>query len=171
MGFAWLAIALAIVLGLWGLWTFNRLVRARNRQAEAWSGVDVQLKKRADLVPRLARCVTAYQQHESSVFSSTAAARTPTEVAAGLRQLLAIAESYPELRAAENFRQLMSQLVQVEDDLQFARRYYNGAVRDFRNLCESFPSLLIARLCGFQPGEFFEVEDVLQRQAPRVADA
>jgi len=153
----------------WGIWTFNSLVKARNRQAEAWSGVDVQLRKRADLIPQLVKCVSAYSKHESATLAATTAARSPSEVAADLRRLLAVAEAYPKLKAAENFRQLMDELVKVEDDLQYARRYYNGSVRDFRNLCEFFPSILVARLFGFRAGEFFEVEDVLERQVPRVA--
>ncbi|GAB4164446.1 MAG: LemA family protein [Terrimicrobiaceae bacterium] len=156
----------AVFLVGWGIWTFNRLVRARNRQSEAWSGVDVQLRKRAELVPRLVECVAAYRSHEAEVFSAAAAARTPDGVAAGLRGLLAVVEDYPELKAAENFRQLMDQLVLVEDDLQYARRYFNGAVRDLRNLCESFPSNLVAWAFGFRGGEFFEVDDVLARKAP-----
>ncbi len=154
--FAWVALA------------YNRLIRARNQQAEAWSGVDVQLKKRADLVPRLVECVSAYRIHESSTFRDTATARTPADVARELRGLLAVAEGYPDLKAAENFRQLMSQLVLIEDDLQYARRYYNGSVRDFRNLSESFPSNVIAGIFGFQPADFFEIETVLERVTPEV---
>lgn len=158
------------VLGFfaWATLAYNRLVRARNQQAEAWSGVDVQLKKRADLVPPLVECVSAYQKHEARVFGDAAAARNPQDVTREIRGLLAVAEDYPELKAAENFRKLMGQLVAVEDDLQYARRYYNGSVRDYRNLAESFPSNLIAGVFGFQAGAFFEVESALERSAPEV---
>jgi LemA protein len=152
----------------WAAWAYNRLVRARNQQAEAWSGVDVQLKKRSDLVPPLVECVSAYQKHEAQVLRDTTTARSPSEVAREIRGLLAVAEAYPDLKAAENFRKLTGQLVAIEDDLQFARRYYNGSVRDYRNLAESFPSNLIAGIFGFQAGEFFEVESATERAAPEV---
>lgn len=158
-------VALAI---LWIIWTFNRLVRARNQQAEAWSGVDVQLKKRSDLVPRLVECVRAFRDHEASSLRGVVGRRSPNDVTNGLRRLIAIAESYPEIQAAENFQKLMRDLVIIEDDLQFARRYFNGSVRDFRNLAESFPSVLVARPFGFRPAEFFEVESVIERSRPEV---
>ncbi len=164
-----LAAAAAAVIVVWTAWTFNRLVAARNQQSEGWSGIDVQLKKRADLVPLLAESVRAYAAHESRTLADTARLRNPEEVAGALRRLIAVAESYPDLKASENFRQLSATLVAIEDDLQYARRFYNGAVRDFRNLCESFPSNLVAGAFGFRPGEFFEVSSVLEREAPRVS--
>lgn len=167
IAFAILIVTLAAV-GLWLLMTFNRLVRIRNEQAEAWSGVDVQLKKRSDLVPQLVECVRGYMTHEASTLSSITHGRNQADLVSNLRKLLALAESYPELKAAENFRQLTAQLVAIEDDLQFARRYYNGTVRDFRNLAESFPSNLVAAAFQFQPREFFEVESVIERGNPRV---
>jgi len=167
-----IAFAILIVIlaasGFWLLLTFNRLVRVRNEQAEAWSGVDVQLKKRSDLVPPLVECVRGYTTHEASTFSSVTLARNQTDLVQTMRSLIALAESYPELKAAENFRQLTAQLVAIEDDLQFARRYYNGTVRDFRNLAESFPSNLVASAFQFQPREFFEVESVIERANPKV---
>ncbi len=167
-----IAFAILIVIlaasGFWLLLTFNRLVRVRNEQAEAWSGVDVQLKKRSDLVPPLVECVRGYTTHEASTFNSVTLARNQTDLVQTMRSLIALAESYPELKAAENFRQLTAQLVAIEDDLQFARRYYNGTVRDFRNLAESFPSNLVASAFQFQPREFFEVESVIERANPKV---
>lgn len=163
-------LVLVPVLGFfaWATWLYNRLVHARNQQAEAWSGVDVQLKKRADLVPPLVECVAAYRTHEASVLGETTRARSQADLVRQMRGLVAIAESYPELKAAENFRSLMLRLVAIEDDLQYARRYYNGSVRDYRNLAESFPGNLIAGVFGFQPGEFFEVESVVERENPEV---
>ena len=152
----------------WATWAYNRMVGARNQQAEAWSGVDVQLKKRSDLVPPLVECVSAYQKHEAQTFRDTSTARSPSDVAREIRGLLAVAEAYPELKAAENFRKLMGQLVTIEDDLQYARRYYNGSVRDYRNLAESFPTNLIAGIFGFQAGAFFEVEAAFERSSPEV---
>jgi LemA protein len=157
-----------LVFFAWAAWAYNRLVAARNQQAEAWSGVDVQLKKRSDLVPPLVECVSAYQKHEAHVFRDATTARQPSDVTSEIRSLLAVAEAYPELKAAENFRKLMSQLVTIEDDLQYARRYYNGSVRDYRNLAESFPTNVIAGIFGFQAGAFFEVESALERSTPEV---
>lgn len=156
-----------LVLG-WAAVCFNRFVRVRNEQAEGWSGVEVQLKKRADLIPSLVECVSAYRVHESGTFRETAGMRGQADVVRKIRGLLAVAESYPDLKAGENFRKLMEQIVTIEDDLQYARRYFNGSVRDFRNLAESFPSNLIAGLFGFRAGEFFEVESALERANPEV---
>lgn len=148
---------------------YNRGIRLKNQQAEAWSGVDVQLKKRHDLIPSLVECVRGYKSHEAEVLERTTASRsTPSEVVDGIRKIFAVAEAYPDLKASENFRQLAGQLVLIEDDLQYARRYYNGSVRDYRNFVESFPAVLLAGVFGFKPGEFFEVENVLERSAPEV---
>ncbi len=157
-----------VALAVWVLAAFNRGIKLKNQQAEAWSGVDVQLKKRHDLVPPLAESVRAYSAHESGAFHDVALMRSEGETVKTMRKLIALAESYPDLKASEAFRQLMSQLVTIEDDLQYARRYFNGSVRDFRNFAESFPTLLIAKLFHFQPGDFFEVESVLERSAPDV---
>lgn len=166
---------------LWAAATFNRLVKARNQQREAWSGVDVQLRKRHDLVPALVEVVRGYRNHEQTVLESVTIARSraaadpnrtdgaENDLSHGLQKLFALAEAYPELKADTNFRQLSSQLVAIEDDLQYARRYYNGSVRDFRNLAESFPSNLVAAAFGFQPGDFFEVESSTECSAPRAA--
>lgn len=158
----------SVALAVWILAAYNRGIKLRNQQAEAWSGVDVQLKKRHDLIPPLAESVRAYSAHESGTFHNVAKMRSEGETVKAMRQLIALAESYPDLKASEVFRQLMSQLVTIEDDLQYARRYFNGSVRDFRNFAESFPTLLIAKLFRFQPGDFFEVENVLERSAPDV---
>lgn len=157
------------VLG-WILWAYNRGVILRNQQREAWSAVEVQLKKRHDLVPALVECVKGYRDHEVEVFRRVAEERTATDagVVEGLRGLLAVAEAYPELKASENFRGLTRQLVTIEDDLQYARRYFNGSVRDFRNFAESFPTNLIAAGFRFVPGDFFEVENVIERNVPEV---
>ncbi|MCP5477474.1 MAG: LemA family protein [Rhodanobacteraceae bacterium] len=151
---------------------FNRLVRDRNQVAAAWSDVDVQLQRRHDLVPRLVEVVKAYAAHESELFSRLAAERSASLHAGGIgergdieqrvdrdaRQLLALAEDYPDLKASENFAQLSSQLVEVEDHLQYARRFYNGSVRQYNTRCEQFPHLLIARAFAFHPAEFFAAE-------------
>jgi len=164
------------------VWTYNRLVGLRNQLREAWSGVDVQLKRRHDLVPNLVECVKGYRTHEREVLEAVARERSLAQSAHGipgtstaenhltqqLRSLFAVAEAYPELKADQNFRQLSDSLVAVENDIQFARRYYNGSVRDLNNLVQTFPSLLIARGFGFGEEEFFEIETTAERNAPTV---
>lgn len=162
---------------------FNRFIRGRNQLREAWSGIDVQLKRRHDLVPHLVNCVKGYRAHESTVMENVALARSRAEQAAGveqtglaetgltrqLRSLLAVAEAYPDLKANLTFQQLSAALIEIEDQLQFSRRYYNGAARDFNILVESFPSLLVARLFRFQAEPFFSLESVSEGQAPGVS--
>lgn len=169
-----------VLAALAGVWIYNRLVRHRNQVAEAWAGIDVQLQLRHELVPNLVKVVQGYALHEaqtldqvvlqrhggSSEVAGTAAQETALSKSLG--RLLALAEDYPELKASANFLQLHAGLVAVEDQLQYARRYYNGAVRDFNNLIESFPSNLIAGPFGFRSAAFFEIELASQRQAPDV---
>jgi LemA protein len=168
-----------LVLGT-GIWIYNRLVRNRNRVNEAWAGIDVQLQKRAELVPNLVQTVKGYASHESSVFEELAHIRTTAEtrvndrarqetaLSRSLGRLFALAEDYPDLKASEGFRQLHNSLVEIEDHLQFARRYYNGAVRDNNNVVESFPSNIVAGLFKFKLAEFFVIELASLRSAPDV---
>jgi len=181
-GVPWLVAGVVVVGGGYVLWTYNRLVGLRNQLREAWSGVDVQLKRRHDLIPNLVECVKGYRTHEQSVFESVARERgqaqsvrdVPDASAAennltqSLRSLFAVAEAYPDLKADQNFRQLSATLVAVENDIQFSRRYYNGSVRDLNNLIQTFPSLLVARGFKFAPAEFFELETTAERNAPEV---
>jgi LemA protein len=176
-------LAAAMLLGAgYGVWIYNRLVALQNQMREAWSGVDVQLKRRHDLVPNLVECVKGYRTHEQSVLAAVARERGAAQSAQGvsgtsaaensltqnLRALFAVAEAYPDLKADKNFRQLSATLVAVENDIQFARRYYNGSVRDLNNLVQTFPSLLVARGFNFSPAEFFEIETATERTAPAV---
>ncbi len=175
-------LGISFLLLVYGAWVFNRLVTLRNRLREAWSDVDVQLKRRHDLVPNLVECVKGYRGHEQSLLESLARSRSAAqtthgvastgsvenELTKGLRSLFVLAEAYPELKADKNFRQLSASLVETEDTLQYARRFYNGTVRDLNNLVQSFPSMIVAGLCRFQPAEFFEVESATERQAPGV---
>jgi len=161
-------------------WIYNRLVRNRNLVDEAWAGIDVQLQKRAELVPNLVQTVKGYVSHESSVFEevtrlrgtgATAVdirAQQETALSRSLGRLFALAEDYPDLKASEGFQQLHTNLVEIEDHLQYARRYYNGAVRNNNNLVESFPSNIIATIFKFTEAEFFEIELSSQRGAPDV---
>jgi LemA protein len=169
---AWIAIVLlAIILVLAVL--FNGLVRRRNRTAEAWSQISVELKRRHDLVPNLVSTVRGYASHESATFEAVSQARSaavsagsaadPGKVAAAentlsttLRSLFAVSEAYPVLRASENFLALQEQLTATEDKLEYARRYYNTSVRDYDTAIQSFPRTLIAGPCGFHKVEFFD---------------
>lgn len=175
-----LLIALLLALA-WGVWTYNRLVRLRNQVDEAWAGIDVQLLRRHELVPNLLATVKGYMQHESGVLERVTRLRGNPEMGKDERasqesglsrsigRLFAVAEDYPDLKASEGFRQLHSSLVEIEEQLQFARRYYNGSVRDNNNLAEGFPSMLVARIFSFREAEFFEIELASQRAAPEIS--
>ncbi len=172
----------ATVLVLWVALTFNAFVRLRNRVREAWSGIDVQLKRRHDLVPNLVKVVQAYARHERETLEeitrvrgeAAGAERLPererneNRLGRSLDRLIALVERYPDLKADGNFRQLQQDLVDVEEHLQYARRYYNGAVRDLNNRVEQFPANLLAPLFGFAAEPFFEVESAAERGAPAV---
>ena len=175
------ALAGGVVLA-WLAWTYNRLVRARNRMREGWSGIEVQLKRRHDLIPRLVEAVKAYSAHEREVFEALVsersaalaaigageASRAEQSLGRGLERIVALAEAYPELKADESFRDLTTRLVETEDALQYARRYYNGSVRDLNNLIETFPANLVARAFRFEAGEFFEVSNAAERISPKI---
>ena len=168
-----------VVVVLASILMFNRLVADRNQMRAAWSDIDVQLMRRHDLTPQLVTAVKAYAGHERDTLETITALRAQTKAAAGLadrarledqlgaqiERLLALQESYPDLKASENFMQLSRDLVAIEDHLQYARRYYNGAVRQLNTRIEHVPDLIVARLAGFQRGEFFEAS-AEQRSAP-----
>ena len=179
----WIILAVVAAALAYAIVTFNRLVRARQMANEAWSGVDVQLKRRSDLVPNLVESVKGYAAHERGVLEQItqlrgAARALPGDDVAGraqaegalsvaLGKLLAVAENYPDLKASTNFLQLQQQLSDLENELQMARRYYNGAVRNLNVLVESFPSNLVAGVAGFAPREYFEAPDG-DRAVPQV---
>ena len=168
---ALLLIGLTIVI--WAVVVFNRLVRLRNQTRSAWADIDVQLKRRHDLVPQLVAAVKGYAGHERSTLERVTALRTQAvalkspsqlgEIESALEQALArvmvLQEAYPDLKANDNFLQLQRDLVEVEDHLQYARRFYNGAVRDYHNGIQRVPDLAIARAFGFGPVEFFQASD------------
>lgn len=179
------AILLAILIvavAAWGVWVFNRLVRDRNQVRSAWSDIDVQLTRRHDLVPQLVEAVKAYAAYERATLEAVTALRTRSERAgalpdkarledelqAGIERLIAVAESYPDLKADANFLELQRQLTEVEDHLQYARRFYNGAVRIYNTRIETFPHMFVARPFGFSPAEFFAVSGEEVRAAPRL---
>lgn len=164
---------LLAALFVWGVILYNLLVRDRNRVLAAWSDIGVQLKRRHDLIPKLIDAVKQYAAYEQATFSAVTAlrvrsershgiaeqGRVETELGAGIRQLLAIAEAYPELKANQNFLALQQDITVVEDHLQYARRYYNGAVRNLNTRIDSFPDLLVARLFGYRHAEYFALDD------------
>lgn len=168
-----LLVLILLALLAWAVFVFNRLVQLRNQVRAGWSDIDVQLTRRHDLVPMLVEAVRAYAGHEKSVFervatlrSAAMSANSPARLAtveAALEhevgRLMLIQEAYPELKASENFLKLQRDLVDVEDHLQYARRFYNGAVRELSDGVQRFPDVLIAKSFGFRPAEFFEAAE------------
>lgn len=171
----WLIVLFAMLalLLVWAVFAFNRLVRLRNQVHTAWADVDVQLIRRHDLVPSLVTAVKAYAGHEQAVLAvvtdlrgQAMAAQAPGKLGElesalqqGIGRLIALKEAYPDLKANQNFAQLQSDLVQVEEQLQYARRFYNGAVRDLNDTAQRIPDLLIAKSFGFANAEFFQAND------------
>ncbi|MDF1737906.1 MAG: LemA family protein [Verrucomicrobiales bacterium] len=177
-------LAVIFGIGLIGIiLIFNRIIKHRNGVSEAWSGIDVQLKRRHNLVPNLVEVVKSYQNHERDTLEKVTAARSlasaatgpenagsaERDVTMGLRNLFAVAEEYPELKSDRNFQQLSAQLVEIEDQIQFARRYYNGSVRDYNTMIQSFPANLLAAQFQFAPEDFFELETSTEKQNPQVS--
>ncbi|MCX7557118.1 LemA family protein [Xanthomonadaceae bacterium JHOS43] len=168
----WILLALAAGLLFWGMFAFNRLVRLRNQMRTAWADIDVQLSRRHDLVPQLVAAVQGYAGHERAALEAVTELRnraigldSPTrlgevesELERALGRLFALREAYPDLKAGGNFAQLQRDLVDVEDQLQYARRFYNGAVRDYNDGIGRVPDLFIARAFGFPGGEFFQAD-------------
>ena len=162
---------------------YNRLVRLRNMVREGWSGIDVQLKRRANLIPNLVETVKGYMGHERELLEKVTALRSQSlqagsqaeqqqaaqAMTGGLARLFAVAENYPELKADGNFQHLQQQLAEIEDHIQMARRYYNGTVRNYNTAIETFPGNLVAGGFAFGPAEFFEIEDPGDRVVPKVA--
>lgn len=175
-----IVVGLLLVVGLFFWATYNGLVKLKIRVDEAWSDITVQLKRRVDLIPNIVNAVKGYAKHEKDVFSQVTEARErmmsangvkDTEqaenmMAGALKSLFAIAENYPQLRANENFLQLQSELVDTEDKIQAARRFYNSGVRDLNTKIQLFPNNLIAGILGFSSREFFEVEDQAKIEKP-----
>jgi len=175
-------VAIVVLLGLITLGIYNGLIRARVRTQEAWSGIDVQLKKRADLVPNLVETVRGYAAHERGTFEAVTSARAMLQTAQGpaaaaaannqltqaLRSLFAVAEAYPQLRASENFMALQVELRDIEEKIAYARQFYNTNVSGFNQRIQVMPNVFIANMMGLKPFEFFEAEEEA-REAPHVS--
>jgi len=170
------------VVALWFIFTYNGLVRLRNQVKNAWSQIDVQLKRRYDLIPNIVETVKGYAAHEKGTLENVIKARqagidaktvgeqaqAENMITGALRQLFALSEAYPNLKANENFLALQEELASTENKIGFARQYYNDTVKDFNIRQEMFPANLVASMLGFQPAEFFEIEEASQREAPKV---
>jgi LemA protein len=180
----WVVIGIVVVIVLLLLWLvamFNKLVRLRNRSENAWAQVDVQLRKRYDLIPNLVETVKGYAAHERETFEAVTNARVAAQQAQGvaaqaqaenvltaaLGRLFAVAEAYPQLRATENFQQLQAQLSDVEQSIAIARQVYNDTVLSYENALETVPTSIIAGWFNFRPREYFQTEDAT-REVPRV---
>jgi LemA protein len=169
----WILVAIVAVVVLWAIAAYNRFVRMVQRAKEAWADIDVQLKRRYDLIPNLVESVKGYAAHEKSVFENVTAARAAAmdansiedrgkaenQLSQTLKSLFAVAEAYPDLKANQNFLELQRQLADTEDKLQAARRFYNGNVRDLNTSIASFPGNVIADLFRFEPREFFALDE------------
>lgn len=180
LGYGLLGIIAAVIAYL--VYAYNALVSNKNLVAEGWSGIDVQLRRRADLIPNLIETVKGYAAHEDKLFRDIAELRAKSiaggtvgeqsavgqAMSAALGKLFAVAEAYPELKADANFRDLQEKLAGVEDEIQMSRRYYNGTVRNFNTMIESFPSNIVANFFKFMKAEFFEIGDEAARQVPKV---
>ena len=183
MSGTWIAVlSVAALIALYAVAIYNRLVKSTTVAEEGWSGIDVQLKRRSNLIPNLIETVKGYAAHERGTLDEVTELRTKAQGAhdraeraeteglltAALGRLLAVAENYPDLKASANFVDLQGQLSEVEDQIQMARRFYNGAVRNLNILVESFPSNLIANAFKFGKADFFEIEDAAHRAVPEV---
>jgi LemA protein len=179
-----IVLVLGAAVAVYLIFLFNRLVKSRQLAEEGWSGIDVQLKRRADLVPNLVETVKGYAGHERTLFDEIARLRSEVgrladsdvatrgqlegALSGALSQLMALAEAYPDLKASNNFRELQTALAAVEDEIQMARRYYNGATRNLNVLVESFPSNIVAGTFAFRHRDYFEIGDA-ERAVPDVA--
>lgn len=173
MNIVWLIVLILVLIAAWFILTYNGLVGLRNRVEEAWSDIEVQLKRRYDLIPNLVNTVKGYATHESSVFENVAAARsvamgakTPAEhaqaenaLSQSLKSLFAVAEAYPQLQAAGNFAQLQTELADTENKIESSRRFYNGSARDYNSKLQSFPTNIIAGSFAFTKKEYFTAPD------------
>ena len=177
-----MAVFIIVSCCVWTVFIYNRLVRDRQRVKTAWSDIDVQLKRRYDLIPKLVAAVEQYASYERSTLETLIELRSRTgqvddvgekgvlesQIGSGLRSLMALVEAYPELKADQSFLQLQSELTEVENHIQYARRFYNGSVRNLNTRIETFPDLIIARMFNYQQQPFFELDDPEEQHSPEL---
>ena len=180
--FGLIVLGVVVILVIWLIAVYNGLIKLKNQVDEGWSDIDVQLKRRHDLIPNLVQTVKGYAKHEKSLFENVTKARTaamaakaPAEMAkaedslmGALKSLFAVAENYPDLKANQNFLKLQDELSDTENKIQASRRFYNGVVRDFNIKIQVFPNTLVAGMLGFKKRDFFEVEDAKERENVKV---
>jgi LemA protein len=182
---AWVIIGIVVVLILWFVFIFNGLVRLRNQVKNAWAQIDVQLKRRHDLIPNLVETVKGYKDFERATLEAVTKARNVAQQAIGqgvgaqakaegelsgaLTRLLAVVERYPDLKANQNFLALQEQLTSTENKISFSRQFYNDSVLNYNNKTQMFPSNIVAAMTGFKQGEFFQVEKAEEREVPKVS--
>jgi LemA protein len=181
----WIVIGVLVLLAILGIVSYNRFVSQRQLIRDSWANIDTELRRRYDLIPNLVETVRGYASHERAVFENVTRARaaaasatgSPAEQAAAegpfvaaLRQLFAVVENYPDLKANQNFLALQQELSNTEDRLQTSRRFYNANVRNYNERVQQFPSMIIARMFGFEQEEFFEVDDALREAGPPRVD-
>ena len=183
MSSGWIVLGIIVILVLFAIGAYNRLIALRQRVDQAFADVDVQLKQRHDLIPNLVETVKGYASHERQVLENVTAARSTAVAASGpqaqaqaenaltgaLRQLFAVAENYPDLKASRNFLELQNELTDTEDKIQAARRFYNMTVRDLNIKVETFPSRVIANARGIRKRDFFELDEPADREVPAVS--
>ncbi len=182
MQISWILTAVIIVIVVYVIAAYNSIVTLRNRVKEAWADIDVQLKRRHDLIPNLVEVVKGYATHEKDIFENVAEARTramgaqsgqdkaeaENALSQTLKSLFAVAEAYPELKASTNFLELQRELTDAEDKIQAARRFYNANVRDFNTKIQVFPTNIFAQIFGFTLEQLFEIADASEREVPQV---
>ena len=182
--FGWIILGIVVVVAGYGIMAYNNLVRQRQLSQEGWSGIDVQLKRRTDLIPNLMEAVKGYMAHERDTLQAVTEARTAAQSAqngtpeerakaegalsGALGRLFAVAEAYPDLKASQNFMQFQGELSNTENEIQLSRRYYNGTARDLNTAVESFPSNVIANFFKFEKIQYFEMENPADRAVPQV---
>ena len=186
MNITQIVIAVVAVIVVWGIFTYNRLITLRNRAKEAFSDIDVQLKRRYNLIPNLLEAVKGYAQHEKGVFVKVTEARAnalsaeksgnvkdmgkaENMLSQTLKSLFAVTENYPQLKASQNFMELQRELRDAEDKIQASRRFFNTTVMALNTMIQNFPVVLVAKTLGFKHEEFFEIEDQGQREVPKVS--
>ena len=185
MDITWIILIIVVAAAGYAIFIYNSLVRTRQLNQEGWSGIDVQLKRRADLIPNMLETVKGYMSHERETLEAVTAARASVQSAGNagpeeraraegmlsqaLGKLFAVAEAYPDLKANTTFLEFQGTLQTVENEIQMSRRYYNGTVRDLNVMVESFPSNVVANMFGFTKSEYFELDDPADRAVPNVS--